>query len=146
MLKTKKTFHLFIWQFGLLTCPLYIKYCFLKTMVNRIPFFGFNISLCFYTLKEEKSIKRVILGCTLRNLRIRSRKRPQGRFSGGIYSNIKGSSAIHLQRFVFLLPLYFPGKASGQRLHQQQTISVREENQPIDRLTPRSFFLQSREQ
>ena len=153
-------------------------------MVNRIPFVGFNISLCFYPLKEKKSIRRVILGfnrsrrrgysivilskgktsykviryictpclrhiaplCSLRNLGIRYRKRPRGRFPGRIYINIKGSSAMHLQRFVFLLPLYFPGKASGQRLHRQQTISVQEENPSIDHLTPRSFFLQSREQ
>jgi len=39
-----------------------IKYCFLKTMANIIPFFGFNIFLCFYPLKGKKSIRRAFFG------------------------------------------------------------------------------------
>jgi len=39
-----------------------IKYCFLKTMANRIPFLGSTFIYVFYPLKGKKSIRRVILG------------------------------------------------------------------------------------
>ena len=94
--------------------PNLLNICFLKTMVNRIPFFGFNISLCFYPLKEKKSIRRVIFGCSLRNLGIRYRKRPRVKFPGGFILTSKEVAPCTSTGLFSYFPFIFQVKQVGK--------------------------------